>query len=302
MKGKRLFALLMVLALLLAGCGASTSSAPAAMDMAAEEAMEAPMENGLYSSSTMDSGAGAALMEQKLIKTVSIRAETEDLDGMLTELNAQIAELGGYIEYQDSYNGSMYSGYRSRSADLTIRIPAQKLDSFVTQVEGFSNIISKNQSQEDVTLQYVDTQSRMDALEVEQQRLLELLEKAETMTDLLEIEARLTEVRYELESITSQMRVLENQVNYATVELHISEVEVYTETAPLTPWQRIGNGFTENLKNIGDGLVDFFVWAVTYSPQLILFAAIIVVAVMTLRRVGKKRTPKQPPQPPTTEN
>lgn len=295
---KRLFALLMVLALLLAGCGASSNaSAP----MAKEEAMEAPAADVLYSGSTMDGGAGAQLIDQKLIKTVSIRAETEDLDAMLTQLNAQIADLGGYIEYQDSYNGSMYSGYRSRSADLTIRIPAQKLDGFITQVEGFSNIISKNQSQEDVTLQYVDTQSRMDALEVEQQRLLELLEKAETMTDLLEIEARLTEVRYELESITSQMRVLENQVNYATVELHISEVEVYTETEPLTAWQRIGTGFTENLKDIGEGLVDFFVWAVTYSPQLILFAAVIVIVVTLLRRAAKKRTPKQPPQPPTTE-
>ena len=61
-------------------------------------------------------------------------------------------------------------------------------------------------------------------------------------------------------------------------------------------WQRISSGFTKNLKNLGEDLVDFFVWVVTYSPQLILWAGIITVAVIVLRRNFKKRKVKKAPR------
>ena len=109
-----------------------------------------------------------------------------------------------------------------------------------------------------------------------------------------EIEAWLTDVRYELESVTSQLRVLANQVDYATVHLYISQVKVYTETEEQTVWQRIGSGFKENLKDMGEDLTDFFVWLVTYSPQLILWAIVIAIAVTVLRkRIAKKRAKKE---------
>jgi hypothetical protein len=153
-----------------------------------------------------------------------------------------------------------------------------------------ANVVSQNLRREDITLKYVATASRITALETEESRLLELLTKAETMEDLLEIEARLTDVRYELENVTSQLRVLSNQVDYATIHLYISQVEVYTETEEQTVWQRIGTGFKENIHNLGEDMADFFVWLVTYSPQLILWAVIIAVAVTVLKRkIAKKK-------------
>ena len=119
--------------------------------------------------------------------------------------------------------------------------------------------------------------------------LLELLAKAENMSDLLEIEARLTDVRYELESVTSQLRVLANQVDYATVYLYISQVKVYTETEEQTVWQRIGSGFKENLRDIGENAVDFSVWVVTYSPQLLLWAVIAAVVITVIKKKRQKR-------------
>ena len=155
-------------------------------------------------------------------------------------------------------------------------------------------MVTYNESTENVTLTFVATESRMKALEVEQERLLELLGKAENMADLLEIEARLTDVRYELENVTSQLRVLSNKVDYATIHLYISQVRVYTETEPQTVWQRIGSGFTENLHDIGENMTDFFVWFVTYSPQLILWAVIIAVAVtVAKKKIAKKKAAKE---------
>ena len=304
MKGKKLLALMMaalVMATLLAGCGAATDSVGNMKQESPMEAPEAVMDQeaggGLLYGTTEESASTAAA-DQKLIKRVNIDAETEDLESLLPQITNKVGELGGYIEHQELYNGSAYSSSRRRNVNMTIRIPADRLGEFTAQIEGASNVVNYSESAEDVTLQYVDTESRITALEVEQERLLELLSKADNMSDLLEIEARLTDVRYELESYSSQLRTLENKVSYATVYLYINQVKVYTEVEPQTVWQRIGSGFSENLTDIGEDLTNFFVWIVTFSPQLIFWAVVIAGAVTLVRRKAKNRRAKKMPDNP----
>lgn len=304
MKGKKLLALMMaalVMASLLAGCGAATDSVGNMKQEAPMEAPEAVMDQeaggGLLYGTTEESASTAAA-DQKLIKRVNIDAETEDLESLLPQITNKVGELGGYIEHQELYNGSAYSSSRRRNVNMTIRIPADRLGEFTAQIEGASNVVNYSESAEDVTLQYVDTESRITALEVEQERLLELLSKADNMSDLLEIEARLTDVRYELESYSSQLRTLENKVSYATVYLYINQVKVYTEVEPQTVWQRIGSGFSENLTDIGEDLTNFFVWIVTFSPQLIFWAVVIAGTVTLVRRKAKNRRAKKMPDNP----
>lgn len=303
MKKKKLLTLLLCAALLasvLTGCGSTSKTTAAYYNSAADSVAaqeNSKAEEAANSIGISATGAGENLADQKLVKRVYIDAETEDLDSLLAGLNEKLSSLGGYVEYQDIYNGSTYASRRYRSATMTIRVPAEKLDSFISQVEDTSNVVSVSQSQENVTLTYVATESRMKALETEQARLLELMDQAETMADLLEIEARLTDVRSELEQITSQLRVLSNQVDYATVELSIEQVTVYTQVEKQTVWQRIGSGLKENLSDIGDAFVDFFVWLLTYSPQLIVFGLMIVVIVLGIKRKIKKAKAKNtPPQ------
>ena len=304
MKGKKLLALMMaalVMATLLAGCGAATDSVGNMKQEAPMEAPEAVMDQeaggGLLYGTTEESASTAAA-DQKLIKRVNIDSETEDLESLLPQITNKVGELGGYIEHQELYNGSAYSSSRRRNVNMTIRIPADRLGEFTAQIEGASNVVNYSESAEDVTLQYVDTESRITALEVEQERLLELLSKADNMSDLLEIEARLTDVRYELESYSSQLRTLENKVSYATVYLYINQVKVYTEVEPQTVWQRIGSGFSENLTDIGEDLTNFFVWIVTFSPQLIFWAVVIAGTVTLVRRKAKNRRAKKMPDNP----
>ena len=284
MKARRIIALL-VLACILAGCGGKTAADSMTNG-------SAPMEPGIYEEFESSSSAGGSmpqLEDQKLITTVEVSAETENLDALMGELNTRIGELGGYVEFQNTYFGSAYSTYRSRSANMTVRIPAENLGDFLLHVEGASNVVSRQQSQENVTLQYVDTESRIAALEAERDRLMELLEQAGDLSDLLQIEERLTDVLYELESTTAQLRSLQNQVSYATVELYISEVTVFTPTQEKTVWQRIGSGFMDNIRRMGRGLVDFFVWLVTYSPQLLIIASAVFMVVCVIRRIIKRR-------------
>ena len=132
----------------------------------------------------------------------------------------------------------------------------------------------------------------MKVLQTEETRLLELLENAQTMEDLLTIEARLTDVRWELENYASQLRVLDNQVNYSTIHLNVWEVDEPTVIAERTVWQKIGDGFSENAGDMWDGLVNTFIWLITAIPYLIPLA-LIGGAVLLVVRFFKKRKAKK---------
>ena len=161
------------------------------------------------------------------------------------------------------------------------------MDAFTEEVAGIANVVSKNLRREDITLNYTTTENRLKALTTEEARLLELLAQAENMTDLLEIEARLTDVRYELENYGSQLRLYDNQVDYATIYLFIEEVQEYTPVAEKTVWQRIRDGFADSIEGITDGAVDFVVWIIASSPYLVVYGTLLTLAVIILRRIRR---------------
>ena len=302
MKARNMLALMLalVLALTLTACGGSSYNKS---DSAAMDYMEAPREEAMSNGSlTMDSASGTAALPEnrKLIRTVSMDAETEELEPLLEALNEKINALGGYVESRNIYNGSTYASRRYRHANLTVRIPAEQLDGFVEHVSGVSNVVSSDEQIDDVTLTYVDTEARVDALKIEQERLMALMEKAESLSDLLEIESRLTDVNYQLESWASKLKALENQVSYATVHLFISEVQEYTPVAEKTTWQRIAEGFVDSLEGIWDGAVEIFVWVLANSPYIVLFSSIAVVLTHRLRK-WKKPVKKAPRKDKTEE-
>lgn len=310
MKMKNLFAAFLtvfLLAGLLAGCSAQS---PTAYDNGGSYDSLASTEagfDGLYDrteSAVESSTTSAAAQNRKLIKTVNMRAETKELDALLSWLDSRVAALGGYVEQREVYNGSAYSASRSRSADLTIRIPADQADAFVEEVGDYSNIISTSESVDDVTLTYVATESRMKALQAEEERLLELMAQAEDMSDLLQIEERLTDVRYELESVTSQLRTYDNLVSYATVSLYVSEVKELTEPEPVTLWERISTGFAQSLKNLGNILLELGVFLIVNIPYILVLGVIALVVLLICRKASpkdRKITNHQPQKDEKTE-
>ena len=117
---------------------------------------------------------------------------------------------------------------------------------------------------------------------------MELLEQAETIDDIITIESRLSDVRYQIESMESQLRTFDNQVSYSTVYLYIDEVKTYTQTEEQTRLQRMAGGFVNSLKGIGNGFLDFCVSFVIALPYLVVWAVIIVVFILLIRLIVKK--------------
>ena len=249
---------------------------------------------GIYDS---NSGAqNAEIIGRKLIRTITIEAETKDLDALLTDLDTQLATLGGYVQSKQ-VRGSATGGGR-RYASMTLRIPADKLDQFVNHVSGATNILSNSETTEDVTLKFIATESRIAALEAEEARVMELIGKAENLNELLTLESKLSGIRQELEEVKSQLKLYENLIDYGTVYLSISEEKEYTivvEDEP-TVWERISTGFVNSLKGVGTIITELFVFFVVASPYLAIPAAIVVIVVVCLNVSKKKAQKKQQEQ------
>ena len=284
-----------VLLLSLTACGGSAKNTSAMGVVREEAAAEAPamMADNAASLKGAESGSSALPEGRKWIITIDMNVETENLDTMMADLEQKITTLGGYVEDQNIHNGSNYAARRYRNANLTVRIPDENVDQFTNEVSGLANVVSQNLRREDITLKYVATSSRVTALETEEARLLELLAKAETMEDLLEIEARLTDVRYELENYISQLRLYDNQVDYATIYLYIDEVQEYTPVEEPTFLERIQTTFSNALEGLGDGIVNLTVFFVGNSPYLLTFGGIAAVIILLVKRTRKVKAAKK---------
>ncbi len=285
MKKTIILSWLLCLAILLCSCSAN---APAGGDYypspGAGDSLSGSENNG--------SANPGVLSDRKLIRRVSITAETEDMDILLNGLNQRIAVLDGYVESRNIQNGSAYSQQDRRTATLVIRIPAAKLDSFVQQMDEHSNIISTVESSDDVTLQYVDTQSRLKVLRAEEERLLKFLSEAASISEMLEVEKRLTQVQSEIESLTAQLKTYDNLVDYGTVTLKIIEVEVYTPTPEPGLWGTIQEAFTDSVENLGQIGKTLLVFCLGNSPYFLVLALIagtVAVIIWISERHKKKK-------------
>lgn len=227
---------------------------------------------------------------RKVIKTASLNVQTLEFDLFIQSLKNKISEYDGYIENANESGNNIY-GTSNRTAYYKIRVPEENLDGILSAVGNLGTVTSKTYSEEDITLTYVDVESRIKTLETERETLLELLDKAGSLSDIISLESRLSEVNYDIESYTSRLRTYDNKITYSTLNINVQEVKQITRTVeePQTMGERIASGFKENMQDISDGIQNFIVWFLTYIVNIVFWCAIIAVCVFLIVRYTKKR-------------
>ena len=285
-----------ILAVSIFGCGSKSMMATesAVADSAAYDDMA--YDSGYdttEAASAEEAGSGAVTSEngieevqetdRKLIRNVNLSLQTKEFDTVLDNMSQKVKDLGGYIQDSSVWgNSSDYSS--SRSASYTLRIPSDKLDEFIDVVETLGNVTYKNR--------YVDVESHKKALETEQERLLALLEKAENVEDIITIENRLSDVRYELENYESQIRLLDNQIDYSTVYVDISEVSRVTDTGKQGFFEEVASRFSDSVYVVLMGLRGFAIGILGSLPILVVWGVILAVVVILLRKFVFKKSKK----------
>ncbi len=259
----------------------------------------------INNSSSINIEDSKALQSQdKIIRTFYMDVETQEFDSLITKLDSEISRLSGYVEDSKIGGRSIYNREGARNASITARIPRDKVDEFVNTVGESANVVNRQESTENVTLQYADIESRKKALGIEQERLFALLEKADTMENIVTLESRLSDIRYELQNYETTLRTYDNKVEYSTVTLSIQEVEKLTPSVEIkqTVGTRIQNGFSNTMYRLSEGSKNFVVWFVVNLPYLLIWAVIIIAAVLVGKRIYKRweknNNPAEPPAPP----
>ncbi|WP_049946030.1 DUF4349 domain-containing protein [Butyrivibrio sp. WCD2001] len=295
-----------ILTFAVTGCGSSSNYASKSAESAGNYAMEEAADGALYeadydmevaeameesgssNAETVTEEKASKKSNRKLITNMSMTTETKEFDKTIDFLKNRTDEVGGYVE---SFSTSKSNYSDERTANMTLRIPEEKLSGFVNEVAKESNIVSQDMNVTDVTLTYADLESHRNALRAEEEQLLTLMERADTIEDIMSIQDKLTDVRYQLESMESQLRTYDNQISYSTLRVTVREVIDYTPEPVKNPtfFERARDGFIENCYDVADFFKELALLIITHLITIIILAIIIVIIIILIRKSEKKR-------------
>lgn len=199
--------------------------------------------------------------ERKLVRTGYLILRSSEFSEAAAELEQMVAGLDGYVE--DFYE----TEYLVR---LVCRIPAEQFEAFFSLAGDFGETVHQNRNVRDVTLDFYDTKSRLEAKEIMRERLEDYLRTAENIKDLLEIERELSEINGEIDRIATRFKVLSQQISYSTITVEIQNSESPVPENQLPSWRR---GFLK----VGRNILGFLYWVVFVLIYVVLFGVPVVI-------------------------
>lgn len=304
----RLCCVLLCVLIACSGCAAKSSSRTADVNFSVASdsfASVGESSNGWYdasapqiepdidSSETFTADAGGGLGgaagelslpadERKVILSADVTLEAKNYDEALQTLLSSVSACGGYLASREDYS------YSARETVLSVRVPSERFDGFLGGLGEIANVVYLSQSSDDITESYVETESYLASLNTQQERLLQLMEQASSLEELLQIEDRLAEVRAQLQYYASLKNSYDSRVQYSTISLRLSEVRDYTVNEPT-----FGEQLLLTLKESGRSFVlflqDLLFLLIHLLPYLLILAVALPFAVRALRRRKARR-------------
>lgn len=237
-----------------------------------------------------DSSNEPSSPEQKLIKRYRVTLETTEYDRTRSEISALVESYGGYFSSSSERGGGTSSGRRSsRYGEFTVRIPAEKLDEFISELGGKGNVISSNLTTDDITESYYSYQSRLDALALQEQRILDMMKKADSLDYLIKLEDKLSQIRSEINELNYKLKYYDKSVDYSYATISLCEVIEYTEESDVTFISRLGNAVKKTFVVFGKVVGELLIAIVWLFPFALVCGIIAFIVVISVKRRKKKR-------------
>ncbi|MGX8701958.1 DUF4349 domain-containing protein [Caproiciproducens sp.] len=304
-----LSAVLLMTAYILGGCasqGRGSAAAPATEQQsaamqdarAANEAagidggQKSLSENGTASTAGGNPTAGeiaAASSSQKIIERLSYQIETLKFDDSVQKVQSLCTELNGYVQ-DSSVTGSGIEEQDLRSASFVLRIPQEKLSQFKSSAGSIGSVLNLTSSSENISESYYDTEARLKSLRTQQERLMALLQKSGSLTDIIALEKALADVNYQIEQYTGTLRQYDSLIHYSTVSIQLNEVVKPTELekTPVTLGEKISRQFRDSLRALGGFGEGLLVFVLGGAPVILLLAVIAAAVVFVLRKKRRR--------------
>ena len=217
-------------------------------------------------------------IEQKIIKEATLKFETDNLESSFSQIQKAVSASKARI-----INDSEGKDFATVFRNLTIKVPSQNFDRFINDVsKGVSYFEVKNISAEDVTEQYIDLTSRLKTKKKLEERYLEILKKANKVSEILEIEEQISTIREEIEAKEGQLKYLESRVSESTITIEfyktIPEKEGVKISYGSKLWTAVKSGFFS--------LSDFLISLISVWPFVIIF---FVLAYFIRKRLKRRK-------------
>ena len=233
-------------------------------------------------SSTHERTDNTVVSDKKLILTARMNVETKNLDELLAALNSTISKYGAYVQ-SSTVNTS---GNSTRQYDATIRIPSDKYNEFLADLKNTGNVSYYTEETKDVTDSYTDIEARLKSLKAQEEKVLEFYSRAESLEDLMLVENRLSEIRYEIEYYEAQIKNYDLLIAYSTLTLHVTETSTYTPTSTSFA-ERLARAFKNGFHDFVSGLEELMI-NLAYDIYTIIFIVLILVATFFIYKKVRK--------------
>lgn len=248
-----------------------------------------------------DSAADGKKNLEKIVYTCSADLQTLEYDQSVKDIKDAVKASGGIIQSETESDNNSYWYYESRGTSnnrnlyLTVRIPTEKYETFVNSLDQYGKVMNKTQSADNISRTYNDKKTYITSLETEQKRLLEMMDKAETIEDMMAVEERLTEVQRQLNQYKTELDAMDMDVAYSTVTLNLQEVQKI-ENQP-TPRDSFGTRIKKAFISAWENFVDFwedFLFALIYLlPAIVVIGLIVWIILRATRKKRKARKEKK---------
>lgn len=254
-------------------------------------------------SSMGNSGSNEMLTGDKLVYTCDLTLQTLDYDACVEAIKNNINTYKGIIESEtenDNAHRWYYEDYvktgGTRYLYLTIRIPSEKYYEFLETLEGNGKIISKSSYVENISRQYYETGAMIESLEIQQDRLLEMMAQAYSIEDMITIEARLSEVQYQLSLYKNRLSSMDADVEYSTITIRVEEVMEYVQEEPVvktnTFGDRLWNTLVETWESFLEMLEFLLFFAIRMIPVAVILGVVVLITLFIIRCSKKKKARK----------
>ena len=297
---KRIIGLILIFSIIMVGCTSKTSenssSASQALEMAQSDSSVSTEMYDMDSGATEESSVnGEKLLEpeRKIIKSSQLSLETAKFNDVINSLEDMVKSYGGYIASSSIDAEGINNNYQClRFASYEINVPSDKLDDFLDESSKLATVRNKSTSAEDITAQYYDNESRLKSLQIQEERYLEILKTATEVKDIIEIENALTDVRYEIENLTTCLNKISNLVDMATVNINIQEVsqETVAQSVPKTLGEKISSSFVNSLKKIKEFSINTVIFIIAAIPYLIIISILLVLSLGIYKAIKNKKS------------
>ncbi|MBO5656930.1 MAG: DUF4349 domain-containing protein [Agathobacter sp.] len=284
------------------GCGGAGMVADENKDFA-ENPSSNPSDDSFFEGSspekeeTEEDSSSIVYDERKIVYTVTTELQTKNFDAAMESLQKGIQTNKGFIQSQKETNDSgINSKYSRRTVTMVVRIPSANLNDFLSGLKNDNmHTLSLSKDSQDLTSAYYDKEIRIESLKIQEERLLDMLSKATDLNTMLSLEDRLTDVRYEIESLTKELNLIDSNVAYSTVTIYMSEVVEYNELAeePATFGERFAEAIKESWQSFFEGAQDFAIWFIYTIPTLLVLAVIALAIIFFIRGLRKRHKRRQ---------